>query len=32
MTIEIDGDFDESINEAIMECPNIHASTVLKAI
>ena len=32
MTIEIDGDIDESINEAIMECPNIHASTVLKAI
>ncbi len=32
MTIEIDGDFDESINEAIMGCPNIHASTVLKAI
>ena len=32
MTIEIDGDFDESINAAIMECPNIHASTVLKAI
>lgn len=32
MTIEIDGDIDESINEAIMECPNIHASTILKAI
>ena len=32
MTIEIDGNIDESINEAIMECPNIHASTVLKAI
>ena len=28
MTIEIDGDIDESINEAIMECPNIHASTI----
>lgn len=32
MTIEIDGNIDESINEAIMECPNIHASTILKAI
>lgn len=32
MTIEIDGDIDESINEAIMGCPNIHASTILKAI
>ena len=32
MTIEIDGDIDESINEVIMECPNIHASTILKAI
>lgn len=32
MTIEIDGNFDESINEAILECPNIHASTILKAI
>lgn len=32
MTIEIDGHFDESINEAILECPNIHASTILKAI
>ena len=32
MTIEIDGNIDDSINEAIMECPNIHASTVLKAI
>ena len=32
MTIEIDGDIAESINEAIMECPNIHASTILKAI
>ena len=32
MTIEIDGDIEESINEAIMECPNIHASTILKAI
>ena len=31
MTIEIDGNIDESINEAIMECPNIHASTILKA-
>ena len=32
MTIEIDGNIDESINEAIMECPNIHASTILKAM
>lgn len=32
MTIEIDGNIDESINEAIMGCPNIHASTILKAI
>ena len=32
MTIEIDGNIDESINDAIMECPNIHASTILKAI
>ena len=32
MTIEIDGNIDESINEVIMECPNIHASTILKAI
>ena len=32
MTIEIDGNFDESINEAILACPNIHASTILKAI
>ncbi len=32
MTIEIDGNIDDSINEAIMECPNIHASTILKAI
>jgi len=32
MTIEIDGNIDESINEAIMACPNIHASTILKAI
>lgn len=32
MTIEIDGNIDESINEAIMECPHIHASTILKAI
>ena len=32
MTNEIEGDIDESINEAIMECPNIHASTILKAI
>ncbi len=32
MTIEIDGKFDESINEAILACPNIHASTILKAI
>ena len=32
MTIEIDGNIDESINEAIMDCPNIHASTILKAI
>lgn len=32
MTIEIDGHFDDSINEAILECPNIHASTILKAI
>lgn len=32
MTIEIDGNIDESINKVIMECPNIHASTILKAI
>ena len=32
MTIEIDGHVDESINDAIMECPHIHASTILKAI
>ena len=32
MTIEIDGNIDESINEAILECPHIHASTILKAI
>ena len=32
MTIEIDGNIDESINDVIMECPNIHASTILKAI
>lgn len=32
MTIEIDGHFDESINKAIVACPNIHASTILKAI
>ena len=32
MPIEIDGNIDESINEAIMECPSIHASTILKAI
>ena len=32
MTIEIDGNIDESINEAILACPHIHASTILKAI
>ncbi len=32
MTIEIDGDIDESINEAILQNPHIHASTILKAI
>lgn len=32
MTIEIDGDIDESINKVILEQPNIMASTVLKAI
>lgn len=32
MTIEIDGDIDESVNEAILRNPHIHASTILKAI
>ncbi len=32
MTIEIDGNIDDSVNEAILECPHIHASTILKAI
>lgn len=32
MTIEIDGDIDESINKVILEQPNIFASTLLKAI
>ena len=32
MTIESDGNIDESINEAILACPHIHASTILKAI
>ncbi len=32
MTIEIDGDIDESINKVILEQPNILASTILKAI
>ncbi len=32
MTIEIDGQMDESVNEAIRACPHIHASTLLKAI
>lgn len=32
MTIEIDGDIDESINKIILQQPNILASTILKAI
>ena len=32
MTIEIDGDIDASVNQAILENPHIHASTILKAI
>lgn len=32
MTIEIDGNIDESINKVILEQPNILASTILKAI
>ena len=32
MTIEIDGDIDESLNDAILANPHIYASTILKAI
>lgn len=32
MTIEIDGNINESLNEAILENPHIFASTILKAI
>ena len=32
MTIEIDGNIDETINEDILKCPQIMASTILKAI
>ena len=32
MTIEIDGNMNEDINDAILENPHIFASTILKAI
>lgn len=32
MIIEVDGDVDDKINEAISKCPNVTASTILKAI